>query len=183
MHPSIKIINPNDITEKEVIIQHMKKTRIISHLNYIPEALKNDKDIFRVAVTVYQGGLSYASEELKNDRAFCLELLDIEPMAFYGFNDKLKDDLEIIQKSLSLAKDKVVTIHKLKDITSPRIANLFKGETFIKKIEEKLLKAIEMEQNGYRINEDDFSKQVETYELLLSLNKTDNKNTAKKIKV
>lgn len=183
MHPSIKIIDPNDITEKEVIIQHMKKTRIISHLNYIPETLKSDKDIFKVGVTVYAGALSYASDELKNDKEFCLELLEIEPMAVIGFNDRLKDDLEIIQKSLSLAKDKVVNSYKLKDITSPRIANLFEGETFIKKIEEKLLKAIEMEQNGYRINEDDFSKQVETYELLLSLNKTDNKNTAKKIKV
>lgn len=182
MKQSIKILNPNQMTDKEAIIQHIKNNRMVSHLGYLPEDLKGDKDIFKEAVKAYMGALSYANDTLRNDRDFCLELLKIEPFCVCGFSDKIKDDIFIIEKSLSYSKDKVVSAHNLADICSKRISNLFKNTTFVKEITDKLLKAIEMEENGFRINEDDFNKQVETYELLMSLENS-NKNTPKKIKI
>ena len=72
-------------------------------LVHVLPKFQNDKEI--VLTAVENGNFNtfkYASDELKNDKDFVLQVLKISPYSFQYVSDKLKEDKAVIKQALTL---------------------------------------------------------------------------------
>lgn len=68
-------------------------------LSYLPENLKNDKDIVLALTAKYGGAFRNASEELKNDKDFVIQIVsrnEKSASAVYEISEELKNDKDVI---------------------------------------------------------------------------------------
>lgn len=183
MEHEIKLISPNELEDKKLIIQHMKLNGLVTHLFNLPKKFIDDLDIIREATKIYPGTISAASDFRKNDKALILELLEIDTKVLNHIEAHLKDDLEVVYKAFFLSKDKTSIAYDIKTNTSDRINTLLFDVVDMKEFDKRLIKCLEMERNGFILTNMDFDKQLEAYNLSQELRKSDKPsfNTPKKI--
>ena len=96
--------------DKEITLKVVKK--IGTFLEYASERLKNDREVVMTAITSEAEGLIspweilngkallFASDELRSDREFMIEVLQKNPNALEYATDELKNDKEVVLKAV-----------------------------------------------------------------------------------
>ena len=125
-----------------------------AYLECLSLELKNNKEIVKTAVICDQiiadTSFRFASDELKNDKEFIMELLDVTAEVFMYASDELKDDEELAYKACSIDPMNIHYIsNRLKEneefIKSLIINNGYSFYTFEEDIETTILNNVAVE--------------------------------------
>jgi len=87
------------INDRELILEALKRKipeDYDSALKYLPEEVRNNKEIVLVAVSNNWRALEYASEQLKNDRDVVLKAVRASGLALQYASEELRDDEEVV---------------------------------------------------------------------------------------
>lgn len=181
MNPSIEIKNPKELVDKESIIKHIKTSKMVSHLQYLSEEIRSDKEVFIEATKVYYASIGFASDKLANDINFARELFKIDSRSFLGLHKDLVDNIGLLLEALSYSKNKSDDLASFIDISKDEIKEAIKSASSIQDYLDILEKCDKLQKAGFKITMAPFEKQYQAYTLSKDLD--DNVSTKKAFKI
>ena len=97
---ALKYASPRLKDDKDIVLEAIKSSSVVSALRYASPRLKDDKDVVLEAVEHDGEALEFASPRLQDDKDIVLEAVKERKYALQYASPRLKDDKDVVLKAV-----------------------------------------------------------------------------------